>query len=134
MPASTTDIRVALAAALAPLDFQVEPWVLAKPTPPCAYVTVGAEQYDQAMGHGHHDYTFVIFVLVPLSTDVGAQKELGYMLADTGTKSVKALVEADRTLGGVVTFLWVPERTGERVYRLEDSPALGAEWTVDVKA
>ena len=132
MPADITDIRKALAAALAPLRIQTSPWVLAEPTPPCAYLTVGPEEYDRAMGRGHNDYVFVVVALVGLATDVGAQMELGTLMAESGERSVKTLLEADRTLGGLVHAVHVTERTGERVYR-SGAPTIGCEWTVHVR-
>ncbi len=131
--ADVIPIREALAKALQPLGFQVSPWVLSDPTPPCAYVTVGAEDYHQAMGiPGMTSMNFVIFVLVGLVTDIGAQKQLAPMMALEGSKSVKALLEGDRSLGGLAQSIVVEGRTGERVYRIPNR-VLGCEWAVVVR-
>ena len=133
--ADLTAIRQGLAAALEPLGFQVSPWVLSEPTPPCAYVTVGPEDYAQVMAGGHTELTFVVFVLVGMASEVGAQQQLDQMLDTEGAQSVKALLEADQTLDGAAFSVHVPSRTGERLYRRTVStPLLGAEWTVLVRA
>ena len=57
------------------------------------------------------------------------------MLAPTGATSVKAAVESDRTLGGVVESLRVTQCSGYQTYTLPgDRQVLGAEWTVEIHA
>lgn len=133
-----TAIRVALAEKLSPLNSvlaQISPWVLSDPTPPCAYVTLGPEEYHQAFGPaGISNLTYIVFVLIGLTTDIGASKTLSPLMQKAGERSVREILESgDRTLGGLCHSLVVAERSGERVYRLSN-PTLGCEWTVNVRA
>lgn len=139
--ATPADIRAAMADSLRPLGYQVSPYVLDNPTPPCAYVRSGPISYDKTMGRGHDDWEYIVTVLVGYVSDIGAQTKLDEFLASHGERSVKTLLESDRTLGGAVESLWVEETTGVRVYVVPptitggQSPAqIGAEWTVRVMA
>lgn len=135
--ATMAQIREGLKTRLAAIsgDYQVSAYVLAAPSPPCIYVAGGPIQYDLSMGRGVDDMTFTITALVQLTTDVGAQKKLDTLAAASGAGSLKATVEGDRTLGGVVDTLHVSEAAEERVYEAAGKPPmLGREWTVRVLA
>lgn len=143
--ADYTAIRTALAASLEPLVTsrqlsQADAYQLSSPSPPCAFVTVGPTTYDGAMGRGHDELTFLVVVLVGFSSDIEAQAALDQMLASSGPTSVKALIQADKRLGGACQTLRVTEATGPRLYALDTTrgsttaPALGAEWTVEILA
>lgn len=131
-------LRAGLATNLSPLQggMQVSAYVLDNPTPPCVYVANGPVEYDQTMGRGHDDWTFIVYGLVGYVSDIGAQMKLDEMLAPSGSRSIKALIESDRTLGGVAYSLRVPMVSGSRVYTLagpgQSAPAIGAEWTVEI--
>lgn len=64
----------------------------------------------------------------PSNTDPAGT--LDELLEDEGERSVKALLEADHTLGGAVAELFVAGHSGYRVYPTPNGPVLGAEWTV----
>lgn len=136
MPASLTDIRTALAAQLKTVDrdWQVSPYILANPTPPCAQVLPDEMDYHQAMQNGAETWSFVVQVIVALGTDEGAQRKLDELLESSGALSVKAALEADEDLGGLVSSVTVTRTTGYRTYNLgpTQQEALGAEWTVSV--
>jgi hypothetical protein len=127
-------MRQGIADALEPMGIQVSPYVLYNPTPPCAYVQDGPVNYDASMGRGHDDWTFTVFVLVGMVSDIGSQMKLDSLRKSHGDMSVKALIEADRTLGGACIQARVPDVSGSRIYTLEGPPVLGAEWTVLVMA
>lgn len=129
------ELRAGLAANLDTIpSTQVSAYMLSAPTPPSIYVYPQQVDYDGTMQRGMDAWTFTVQAFVGLTSDIGAQKKLDLMLAPTGTNSVKASVEADRTLGGKASDLRVTEATGYRVYTLEGArgPVLGCEWTVDV--
>jgi hypothetical protein len=90
-------------------------------------------QYDQAMARGLTDITIVIqgFAGSPLEQE--AQKIVDLWI-DTGSpKSVKAAIESDKTLGGIVQQVQVMRTTGYRIYNLPDrSETLGCEFFVRV--
>jgi hypothetical protein len=127
-------VRDAMAEALMVLPgTQVSARLLSNPTPPCAQVTRGPVQFDQAMGGGVHRPTFTITVYVGLVSDIGAQLLLDRYLAPDGDLSVKQALEADTTLGGLVQALHVTGASGEQPYnRDQGGPVLGTDFTVEV--
>jgi hypothetical protein len=98
---------------------QVSAWMLASPTPPAIHVVPPAIEYHQAMQNGFAELTFTVQAFVALNSDIGAQKLLAQMRAPTGSGSVKAAIEADRTLGGVVKDLIVRSSAEPQVLTLE---------------
>lgn len=115
-------------------DVQVNPYALAQPTPPGIQILPGAVQYDQAFGRGLDEWTFTVQGFVALTSDIGSQVVLDAMSAPSGSGSVKAALEADKTLGGLVQSLHVTEQTAGRVVDIpgSGSPMLLVEWRVQV--
>lgn len=134
--AALDDIRAGLVEAMEGAGvWQVSGYMLSNPTPPTVHLYPSAVEYDKAMGRGVDLWRMTVQAFVGMASDVGAQQVLDGMLANNGDTSIKALLEADRTLGGRVHSLQVTGCTGYRLYTLEGRPAvLGAEWTVDIYA
>jgi hypothetical protein len=134
--ASLTAIREALAVNLAVIDgVQVNAYLLSNVTPPVIEVQPGETQYDLAMARGLDRWTLIVRAMVSASTDVGSQRFLDKLLESSGALSVKAAIEADRTLGGACSDVSVTSCTGYRSISREGSgPLLGAEWTVEILA
>ena len=134
MSADISDVRVALASALRVIPgMQVSAWQMANATPPCAQITRGPVEYDQAMHGGVHRPNFTVTAYVALVSDQGAQRLLDRYLAADGDLSVKQALEADTTLGGLVQDLHVTGATGEQPYaRDQGGPVLGSDWSVEV--
>jgi len=136
--ADLDQIRIAVADAVATIvGVQSNAYMISAPTPPCFFVQPGEVDYNTTMQGGTYRWELVLTGLASLgSTDVGAQKILDRWLARTGPSSVRAAIESDRTLGGVVQEVEVPSASGYRIYQRDGSGgvALGAEWTVIVYA
>jgi hypothetical protein len=133
--ASVSDIREAMANALVLDGVQVHPYMLANPTPPTVHVYPDEITYDGAMARGVDTWVFKVQAYVAFVSDIGAQRRLDTWLAPSGSQSVKALLETDRTLGGLVHDLHVTDTTGYRLYSGPDGrTVLGAEWSVSVLA
>lgn len=131
------ELRAGLATNLGTIaDVQVSAYMLSSPTPPAAHVFPEEVTYDKAMQRGLDLYTFTVQMFVGLVSDIGAQKKLDTFLAPTGATSVKAAIEADRTLGGKCDDLRVTTATGYKVYQLagQTGAVLGAEWSVTIMA
>ncbi len=112
---------------------QVLDYVSSQPVPPSADVRRGPVEYDQAMADGLHRPTMLVRVYVANVTDQGSQSLLDSYLDPDGDQSVKAAIESDRTLGGVVADLHVTGASGAQQFALENQPVmLGSEWTVEV--
>jgi len=128
-------IRQALADALDPIgdDVQVSAYLLAQPTPPTVQILPGNQDYDLAFKRGLDRRTFTVQGFVPVNESDETQKLLDELMAPTGARSVKALLEADVTLGGVVGGLQVTADSG---YAMQQHPTgiwtLLCEWTVVV--
>lgn len=67
--------------------------------PPMAVVTFVSSTFHGAFQDGLRPYEFVIVVLVGQANSRSAQASLLEYANTTGTKSIKAAIEADRTLG-----------------------------------
>jgi hypothetical protein len=136
------DIRTGLAANLGTIDaMQVNDngYINASPTPPSAEFfpggPAGSIVYDRAMGRGLDVTPFTVRVYVSLVSDVGAQVNLDEYIEPSGTRSVKAALESDTTLGGAANDIHVVSCTGYQQFVFEGRPPLlGAEWHVDVYA
>ena len=129
-----------MASALAPIStalggVQVNPYALAQPTPPGLQILSGGNDYDQAMVRGLDRWTFVIQGFVALNADIGSQVVLDQLCLPSGSKSVKAALEADRTLSVNVESLHVLSQSPARVVETgSGNPMLLVEWTVQILA
>lgn len=129
------EVRQAIAAVLKLRipGMQAAPYLLSNITPPAASVMRGAIAYDQAMVGGVHTWTFLVRAYVSSTTDIGSQRLLDEYLSAEGDLSIKAAIEEDVTLGGIVSALHVTGATGEQeLVREGGGPLLFSEWTVQV--
>jgi hypothetical protein len=129
-------IRTAIAANLSTIpDIQVSASRLSSPTLPSAVVFAGPTEFDKAFGRGLDTLVFIVRVAVSGATDTGAVVNLDPYLAGSGSRSIKAAIESDKTLGGACSDLRVIGHEGEQPYNVEGQPpALGAEFRVEVTA
>lgn len=115
---------------------QISAYALANPTGP--YVQVfGPEEvsFHRSMSStGHSDWTIKVQVGVPLTSDRGAQELLDRMLESSGAASIKAAIEADKTLGGTVQDCVVTGASGYGQYVTAQGDVLGCEFLVLVLA
>lgn len=93
-------------------------------------------EYDTAMARGVDEWQLIVRGVVGLASDVGAQKNMDVWLSSSGSRSVKAAIEADKTLGGAAHDIHVTGASGLREYGTSNGAAvyLGAEWAVRVLA
>jgi hypothetical protein len=133
---SLSVLREALAANLDTIpDVQASAYVMANPTPPMIQVLPAGIGYDRTMGRGHDDVTFTVQAIVALTLDVGSQKLLDRLCENAAPYSVKAAIEADKTLGGACQDLHVTEASGLQVVEVQTGGArLVVEWTVLILA
>lgn len=118
--ATLEQVSEGLATNLRTIDgVQVSAWMLASPTPPAIHVVPPAIEYHQAMQDGFAELVFTVQAFVALGSDIGSQKRLAQMRAPSGSGSVKAAIEADQTLGGVVKGLIVRSSAEPQVLTLD---------------
>ena len=140
MPSSMSQIREALAESMLAVDglrvFDVLP---AQPPIPCAIVAPDTVEYDSSFGNvarvaGLTRYEFIITVLVGSMSERAAQHRLDGYVSPSGDQSIKAAVESDRTLGGVVSDVRVAGMRDYVSFPNGDSTFLGAEFVAQVMA
>ena len=146
MTSKLADIRAGIAANLSTLkttyrDMQILAYVPANPTLPAIWVkpTQGAvTEYHQAfetMGNPEGQFTWSLTVQAFAAGGLSesAQILLDELLDVSGPHSVKAAIEADKTLGGASEGLIVRRCISYQEYQRPDGTlALGAEWLVEV--
>lgn len=90
-------------------------------------------QYDLTMGAGMDEFTFLALLLVEVQDEQTAQRSLrSFMSRNGGFGRLKAALEADSTLGGLVS---IAHMTGvRRIGQIEYGEAtyLGAEIPIEV--
>lgn len=106
-------------------------------TPPALVVEAGDGEfldYRPAMDPGTADATLTITVFVQYGESRAARAALKPYLADTGTHSVFATVNADPTLGGVVDSAQVlaARNLGRYTLGADQRKYLGVEFPVEV--
>jgi hypothetical protein len=133
-------VRTALAQRLASVPgLTVYAEVPDSPEVPAAIIFPGFEgeptiRFDSTMARGSDDLLFTVVLLVQYADDVSGQDELDAYLDGSGAKSVKALIEADETLGGLVSFARVREARnyGSRQSAVTAPRYLGVELCVEI--
>ncbi len=143
MSTAVADIRQGLLANLRTkfpeADYGGNGYTPEAPTPPCFDIEIGNEgiTYDLAARRGYDMWTFTVRALVPRTDSVASQVTMDYFLESDGDMSVKAALESDTTLGGIVDALQVKHATGPRAVGVHSQPTnvyLGCEFTVEIYA
>jgi hypothetical protein len=99
--ASITNIRSGLATRLATITgLRTAATMPDNPNPPIAIVIPDNINFDNAFQRGMDTLTFRIFLVVGRADERTAQNSLDAYCATTGTSSIKAAIEGDKTLGG----------------------------------
>ena len=99
--------------------------------PPHAYVKRRLTTFDVSTD-GEDDLLFAITVAVSWADWRAAQLELDPYLASTGTKSIKAAIDGDQELGGVVDFCRVASVEEERILTFSGVDYYAADLVVEV--
>jgi hypothetical protein len=107
-------------------------------SPPIAIISLGSVQYNGAFNtktvQGLTTYNFTVSVIVGKVAERVAQARLDSYIS-TGTATIKAAVESDRTLGGAAFDCVVSEMTNVGAVLLSgDVSYLAADFTVTVYA
>lgn len=106
-------VMTGLAANLATITgLRVHTYPVENPTVPCAYPNLPDEiDFDQAAARGSDGINIPVDVLVQSSTSKAGVAALVPYLDGAGAKSIKAAIEADKTLGGACSSLQVVSAT-----------------------
>ncbi len=134
--ASIASLRDALAARLiaayAGTNIQVYDTVPGQIVTPCVVVEPASGDYHQTLGAADQTmHQMAVHAFDALGERASAQDHIDQMVANTGAQSIKAAIEGDRTLGGVV--LWA-DASGYRDYgTIEFGGQSYLKCTVDVQ-
>ena len=103
-------------------------------SPPAAIVLPGSPvvEYHEAFGNGLERFTFTILVVVQFFSMSAQQDVIDAMVS--GSSSVRALIEGDRTLGGACADCEVTSATGYGEVSINDTEYMGIEFDVGVYA
>jgi len=136
--ATPTAIRSALKLALLPVCDNVSEYPLANPHSPGMEIDIDDEGviYDQSMQRGIDEWWFTVRGFVATTTDIGSQALRDQWLASSGTGSVKAAIETDRTLGGACHHLRVVSARAVQfgTATANNTTYMGAIWRVRIIA
>lgn len=131
--ASVSDLRTGLSNRLATITgLRVSPTFLDSPKPPVAMVLPDRILYDLNGSRGADTFMFMVSLLVGRADDRSAQNKIDSYLV--GATSVKAAIEADRTLGGVANTCRVTEMRNYAQVIIGEIVYLGVEFEVEVIA
>jgi hypothetical protein len=130
-----TDLRTGLATRLATISgLRSSAYIPDNPTPPVAVVMPGRITYDTAFGRGSDEYQFTIMLIVGRVADRASQTTLDGYCESSGSRSVKAAIEGDRSLGGKALDCRVTEMANQGSLAIGDVTYHTAEFNVSVIA
>jgi hypothetical protein len=130
-----TDLRTGLANRLTTITgLRSSAYIPDNPQPPVAVVMPGRITYDTAFGRGSDEYQFTIMLIVGRVADRASQTTLDGYCESSGSRSVKAAIEGDRTLGGKALDCRVTEMTNQGSLSIGDVTYHTAEFNVSVIA
>ncbi|UBU11606.1 hypothetical protein [Nonomuraea gerenzanensis] len=140
--ASLAQLREGLAVRLRTIPvLTVHPQVPESITPPVAVITPGFEgepciRFDSTMARGADDFLFTVTLLVSMADDRSGQEELDAYLDGTGDRSIKAVIEADPSLGDLVHFAHVREARnyGPQTWGRDEARYVGVDFAVEITA
>ena len=133
--ATVTGIRQGLADAVGAINgLRVSATVPDSPAPPVAIVVPVDISYDTSFGRGMDTYRFSVLVIVGRMAERSAQNSLDAYCAPTGDYSIKAAVNADKTLGGACQNATVTGMVNYGSLVVGDTEYLSADFQVTIYA
>jgi hypothetical protein len=99
---------------------------------PAFYPTDADIEFDQTMGRGQDKITSTWHLAISKADDEAGQAVLNSLLKGSGATSLKAAIQADRTLGGACATLRVTRLRTSRMILVGVVEYYGAELTIDV--
>lgn len=131
--ASVSELRTALANAMGNVaNLRTSATVPDNPRPPIAVVMPERVAYDLNARRGADTFFFTVLLIVGRADDRTAQNSIdGFIVGDN---SIKAAIEADRTLGGKADTCRVVEMTNYSSLSIGEVMYLSAQFTVEVVA
>lgn len=101
---------------------------------PCSFVIPDTVEFWNAFSGGDATHNWTATVVVGRQSDRSSQRQLFEYMSYSGAKSVRAAIEADRTLGGVVQSLIVDRADNVRMVSQGDQAYLAVDFAVRIHA
>ena len=138
MASTPAQIRTALVSALqaglGTTNLTVNAYRLEAPPDNTIHIIGCIPEYDQAMRRGFDNWTFQVQALSGSPVSEQAQVQLDAWKEPAGANSVKAAIESDPTLGGVVISAQVTKASGDIEYQFgAHSAQLGCVFDVFIR-
>jgi hypothetical protein len=99
-------------------------------TTPCAIVGVGEVDYHSTFGLGISEYHVPVLIVVARSSDIAAQQALDAYRSRNGTNSIPALIDSDKTLGGVVATSELQKSSPHVAISINGAEYIAVEFTL----
>lgn len=133
MSATISEVKTALATKLGTISgLRAYAYQPDNPNFPCAIPTLNSIEYHGAMGAGLVTYQFTISVIVGRVSERSSEAKLNEYGAYSGASSVRQVLEADGTLGGVVDDTIVVSATNITSISIGDTDYLMLDFTATV--
>jgi hypothetical protein len=130
---SVSSLRSGLSTRLATISgLRTSSYVIPDPMPPVAIVIPSGITFDSTFARGMDEYEFVVLVLVGSVDDRTSQDRMDAYCDPSGSGSIKAAIEGDKTLGGAAFTLRVREMRNYQQTPIGDQIYLSAEFVVQV--
>lgn len=123
------ETRLATISGLRVFDHVPDSWAT-----PCAFVIPDTVEYWNAFAGGDATHNWTATVVVGRQSDRSSQRQLLEYMSYSGTKSIRAAIEGDRTLGGVVQSLLVDRADNVRMVSQGDQSYLAVDFAVRIHA
>ncbi len=108
MPATVSQVATGLKTRLATISgLRTYAYQPEQVNPPIAYPVLNSVSFHRAFAGGNVEMYWSIYVIVGRYTDSRAFNDIDDYLAYSGSKSIRAVLEGDLTLGGVCQTLIV---------------------------
>lgn len=135
MAGSLSDIRRGLAGQLGTIrGLRVLEHIPEQLNPPAAVISRAEVDYTQAMSGGLTEWSMQVQLVAGRMADQHSQRQIDAWLSWDGPESVRAALEADRTLGGNCQTSRVTTADAMVSIQLSDSEYLGVTVNVTVYA
>lgn len=133
MTATITQVKQGLANRLATITglraFAYQPDQL---NAPIAFPTLDNVLYHRTMRTALTEMTFTVTLIVCKADSRSAQSQVDPYISASGSQSVRAAIEGDPTLGGVVDSLIVNSAGGYQIINAEDGDYLACDFNLTV--
>ena len=135
MAGDSTQLHDAIARALATVPgLRVADHLPEAVTPPMAVIQIQSVTYHRAMQGGLSEWKYVISVIAGRMGDRAAQRTLDSWMSWDGPQSVRAAIEADRTLDGNCSTLIIEDMITIRPLAIGDAQYLTCEFNLSIHA